>query len=115
MTELKFAPVHLAAIRLATLLACSAFTTWVHADEGGDQTLGVESSVKLPPQARGNPPSWAGKAFRQGVVAVANPYGAEAGAQILEQGGKPSTQRWRLPMRSMSLNRSQPASVAADS
>jgi len=87
MTELKFAPVHLAAIRLATLLACSAFTTWVHADEGGDQTLGVESSVKLPPQARGNPPSWAGKAFRQGVVAVANPYGAEAGAQILEQGG----------------------------
>src|SRR6478735_6843636 len=87
MTELKFAPVHLAAIRLATLLACSAFTTWVHADEGGDQTLGVESSVKLPPQARGNPPSWAGKAFRQGVVTVANPYGAEAGAQILEQGG----------------------------
>src|SRR6478735_1448510 len=87
MTELKFAPVHLAAIRLATLLACSAFTTWVHADDGGDDTLGVVSTVTLPAQAKGSPPSWAGKAFRQGVVAVANPYGAEAGAQILEQGG----------------------------
>jgi len=83
MTELKFAPVHLAAIRLATLLACSAFTTWVHADEGGDQTLGVESSVKLPPQARGNPPSWAGKAFRQGVVAVANPFDRELFENLL--------------------------------
>jgi gamma-glutamyltranspeptidase/glutathione hydrolase len=85
MTESTFAPVRLNAIRLAALLACSAFGG-VHADEG-EQTLGVVSSVPLPPQARGTPPSWAGKAFRQGVVAVANPYGAEAGAQILEQGG----------------------------
>jgi gamma-glutamyltranspeptidase/glutathione hydrolase len=74
------------AIRLAALLACGTFIC-VHADEGGDPTLGVVSSVNLPPQAKGTPPSWAGKAFRQGVVAVANPYGAEAGAQILEQGG----------------------------
>ncbi len=29
----------------------------------------------------------AGKAHRQGVVSVANPYGAEAGAQVLELGG----------------------------
>ena len=29
----------------------------------------------------------AGKAHRQGVVSVANPYGAEAGAQVLERGG----------------------------
>ena len=28
-----------------------------------------------------------GKAFRQGVVSVANPYAVEAGAKILEQGG----------------------------
>ena len=73
------------AVRLAALLACSAFT-WAHAD-GGDETPGVVSSVKLPAQAKGQPPSWAGKAFRQGVVAVANPYGAEAGAKVLEQGG----------------------------
>ena len=56
------------------------------ADEG-DDTLGVVSSVTLPEQARGKPPSWAGKAFQQGVVAVANPHGAAAGAKILEQGG----------------------------
>ena len=51
------------------------------------ETLGVVSSVTLPEQAKGKPPSWAGKAFRQGVVTAANPYGAEAGAKILEQGG----------------------------
>jgi gamma-glutamyltranspeptidase/glutathione hydrolase len=47
----------------------------------------VSSSVVLPPQAKGKPPAWSGRAYRQGVVAVANPYGAEAGAAILEQGG----------------------------
>jgi gamma-glutamyltranspeptidase/glutathione hydrolase len=41
----------------------------------------------MPAQAKGQPPSWAGPAYRQGVVSVANPYGAEAGARILEQGG----------------------------
>jgi gamma-glutamyltranspeptidase/glutathione hydrolase len=57
-----------------------------HADEG-DVTPGVSSSVVLPSQAKGKPPAWSGRAYRQGVVAVANPYGAEAGAAILEQGG----------------------------
>jgi gamma-glutamyltranspeptidase/glutathione hydrolase len=73
---------------LAVALACSACST-VQADEGdaSPQTLGVVSSVVLPAQAQGKPPSWAGQAFRQGVVAVANPYGAEAGAKMLEQGG----------------------------
>ena len=70
---------------LAVLVACS-FVSVVQADEG-DETPGVQSSVTLPAQAKGNPPSWAGKAFRQGVVTAGNPYGAEAGAQILEQGG----------------------------
>ena len=46
------------------------------------ETIGVP-----PGPGNGNAPSWAGKAFRQGVVSVANPYGAEAGAQILEAGG----------------------------
>jgi len=70
---------------VALLLAVGA--SGVAQADGRDETLGVSSSVVLPPQAKGKPPSWAGKAFRQGVVSVANPYGAEAGAKILEQGG----------------------------
>jgi gamma-glutamyltranspeptidase/glutathione hydrolase len=51
-------------------------------------TLGVTPGPTLPAQAQGNgPPSWAGKAYRQGVVTAANPFGAEAGAQVLEAGG----------------------------
>ncbi len=73
-------------ICLAALLALGSFTA-VQADGGDEETLGVARAVVLPEQARGNPPSWAGKAHRQGVVAVANPYGAEAGARVLEQGG----------------------------
>jgi len=73
------------ALRLAVLLACAA-AFGVQADEG-DETIGVVSSVTLPAQAKGQPPSWAGKAFRQGVVTAANPYAAEAGAKMLEAGG----------------------------
>jgi gamma-glutamyltranspeptidase/glutathione hydrolase len=72
-------------LRIATLLACSLVIT-TRADEG-EATIGVVSSVILPAQAKGDLPSWAGKAFRPGVVTAANPYGAEAGAAILEQGG----------------------------
>ncbi|WP_284618626.1 gamma-glutamyltransferase [Aquabacterium humicola] len=75
----------LTAIRCATLIACMAMAP-VHADEG-DETLGVISPVPASTKGKGTPPSWAGKAFRQGVVSVANPYGAEAGAQVLERGG----------------------------
>lgn len=85
MNPTTFIPRGPAAVRLAVLLACSAFTV-AHAD-GGDETPGVVSAVKLPPPAKGKPPAWAGKAFRQGVVSVANPHGAEAGAKVLEQGG----------------------------
>lgn len=45
------------------------------------------TGVSLPATAQGQPPVWSGPAFRQGVVAVANPYAAEAGARILERGG----------------------------
>jgi gamma-glutamyltranspeptidase/glutathione hydrolase len=70
------------------LVAALAFSLGASAQaDGGDATLGLESTVNLPAQAKGSPPPWAGKAFRQGVVSVANPYGAEAGAKILEQGG----------------------------
>jgi gamma-glutamyltranspeptidase/glutathione hydrolase len=68
-----------AALAMAPLLSAQA--------DGGDEPLGVERAVTLPAKAKGNPPAWAGKAFRQGVVAVANPFGAEAGARVLEAGG----------------------------
>ncbi len=85
MSESKFALRRRSHLLIAVLLAFGIGAV-SHADEGAE-TLGVTSSVVLPPQAKGKPPSWAGKAFRQGVVSVANPYGAEAGAKILEQGG----------------------------
>jgi gamma-glutamyltranspeptidase/glutathione hydrolase len=84
MFQPPFAPRHPARVLFAVLLAFGLGAA-AHADEG--DTLGVTSSVTLPPQAKGKPPSWTGKAFRQGVVSVANPHGAEAGAAILEQGG----------------------------
>ena len=76
---------HPSRVLLAVLLAFGV-TGCAHADERF-VTPGVSSSVVLPPQAKGKPPAWSGRAYRQGVVAVANPYGAEAGAAILEQGG----------------------------
>ena len=75
----------LSCIHLVALLACGAFTK-VYADEG-DAPLGIQRAVTLPAQAKGKPPIWAGQAARQGVVSVANPYAAEAGTKILEQGG----------------------------
>ncbi len=85
MSEFKIVSSRRSRMLVAVLLAFGA--SGVAQADGRDETLGVSSSVVLPPQAKGKPPSWAGKAFRQGVVSVANPYGAEAGAQILEQGG----------------------------
>jgi gamma-glutamyltranspeptidase/glutathione hydrolase len=71
-------------IGLAVLLACGA-PGLVHAES--DTGLAVTTGVSLPAKSQGKPPPWSGKAFRQGVVSVANPYAAEAGAKILEQGG----------------------------
>ena len=85
MSDSNIALRHGSRLLVAALLAFGV-AAGAQAD-GRDETLGVSSSVVLPPQAKGKPPSWAGKAFRQGVVSVANPYGAEAGAKILEQGG----------------------------
>jgi gamma-glutamyltranspeptidase/glutathione hydrolase len=56
---------------------------WADSDE---ETPGVPA-LSLPETAHGTPPSWAGKAFRKGVVTVNNPLAAEAGAQALEKGG----------------------------
>jgi gamma-glutamyltranspeptidase/glutathione hydrolase len=62
-------------LRFVTLLLAAAFAwaTPALAHDRGDDTVGV--------------PSTTGKAFRKGVVAAANPHGAEAGAQVLEAGG----------------------------
>jgi gamma-glutamyltranspeptidase/glutathione hydrolase len=51
-----------------------------------ERTPGVPARV-LPDKANGTPPSFSGKAFRKGVVAVSHPLAAEAGAQMLEAGG----------------------------
>jgi gamma-glutamyltranspeptidase/glutathione hydrolase len=85
LTESRPGILHATAVRVAALLACTSLGC-AHVD-GKRETLGVASSVDLPSQAKGNAPSWTGKAHRQGVVSVANPFGAEAGAKILEQGG----------------------------
>jgi gamma-glutamyltranspeptidase / glutathione hydrolase len=67
---------------LAALLLCVA-SSGARADND-DRHDGHHShhghASKPPPQA-------SGPAFRKGIVSVANPYGAEAGAAILERGG----------------------------
>ncbi|MEU2615194.1 gamma-glutamyltransferase [Micromonospora sp. NPDC007271] len=78
----------LGCVLLTCLLVGTSPGSTAIADAGSTyQSLGIQSTVSLPSPAQGNPPPWSGKAFRQGVVAVANPYAAEAGAQILEDGG----------------------------
>jgi gamma-glutamyltranspeptidase / glutathione hydrolase len=75
--------------RLAAALALGfAIATPAHAD-GVFETPGVPPGSTLPPQAKNKGPSfWSGgKAYREGVVAAANPHAAEAGAKILEAGG----------------------------
>jgi gamma-glutamyltranspeptidase/glutathione hydrolase len=56
-----------------------------------EETIGVPPGTTLPPTANApdgaGPPSWTGKAFRQGVVTTSEPLAAEIGAQILEAGG----------------------------
>ena len=69
----------------AMLLACGVAVS-AHADKGVE-TVRLSSSDTLPPQVDIESLSPSGMAFRGGVVSVANPYGAEAGAQILERGG----------------------------
>lgn len=61
---------------LAAALVCGCVGI-AHAEEG-DQTPGLVSNLTLPAKARGTPPPWAGKAFCQGVVAVAKPYAVDA-------------------------------------
>jgi gamma-glutamyltranspeptidase/glutathione hydrolase len=75
------------AVALAALLACSvlqfacAQTASARADaERGQRPHPAHPGHNPPPQA-------SGPAYQGGVVAVANPYAAQAGAKILERGG----------------------------
>lgn len=58
---------------------------------GAEETPGVPEGIELPGTASapawGGPPSWAGRAFTQGVVSTNHRLASEAGARILEQGG----------------------------
>lgn len=68
-----------AGLALAAALACSAVAT-SHA-EGPAAPASRTAAPGLTQPAAGTP------LYRGGVVSVANPYGAEAGARILQQGG----------------------------
>jgi gamma-glutamyltranspeptidase / glutathione hydrolase len=72
-------------VALATLMTCCA---WPLAQADDRENWSGEGSA---PYSRSEPryplSAASGQAFRNGVVAVANPYGAQAGAKILEQGG----------------------------
>jgi gamma-glutamyltranspeptidase/glutathione hydrolase len=83
MSRLAHRPYRSASVALAALLACSTLTL-AYADDGDDRYDDERShrSHNKPP-----PPQASGPAYKKGVVAVANPYGAEAGARILERGG----------------------------
>lgn len=70
--------------RLVLLLAC--YTAGCAQLGSERETPGLVAAAQPGVPERGAPP-WAGRAYRLGVVAAANPYGADAGARILEQGG----------------------------
>lgn len=74
------------ALRLALLAVVALLLAGPLLADPPEETPGV-SGVTLPETAQGQPPSWTGKAFRQGVVAVSHPLAAEAGARILEASG----------------------------
>ncbi|MEO5771768.1 MAG: gamma-glutamyltransferase [Burkholderiaceae bacterium] len=70
-------------IGLAVILACGSVAA-ARADDGDERHEGERQHR---PHLQTPPPQASGMAYRKGVVAVANPYGAEAGARILERGG----------------------------
>jgi gamma-glutamyltranspeptidase / glutathione hydrolase len=66
-----------------TLAAGLAITGCAWADANADRS----SAVAVRPAPGPTSPYPSGPAYRTGVVSVANPYAAEAGARILERGG----------------------------
>src|SRR6266446_2720355 len=85
----RLRPYPLSGVALAFVLALEiAAPSW---GDRPQETPGVPPGTALPGTAQApadtGPPSWTGKAFRQGVVAVSHPLAAEAGARMLENGG----------------------------
>lgn len=74
--------------------ATALLTIWLAGPAWADrpgETVGVPPGTELPPTANApedkGPPSWTGKAFRQGLVATSEPLAAELAARVLENGG----------------------------
>jgi gamma-glutamyltranspeptidase/glutathione hydrolase len=82
MSRFVHRPYRYAHVALAALLACGSLQPAFADSRKGwdDDERGPHAHGKTPPQA-------SGPAYKKGVVAVANPYAAEAGARILERGG----------------------------
>ena len=82
---LSWAPVLVLLLILALIVPVSTL------GKRPQETPGVPPGKVLPEQANApegaGPPSWTGKAFRQGVVSVSTPLAAEVGARILENSG----------------------------
>src|SRR3989442_6477362 len=85
----RLRPYPLSGVALAFVLALEiAAPSW---GDRPQETPGVPPGTALPGTAQApadtGPPSWTGKAFRQGVVAVSHPLAAEAGARVVGKGG----------------------------
>jgi gamma-glutamyltranspeptidase/glutathione hydrolase len=72
-------------VGLAVLLACGTLS--LACADGGDARHEDEPAHKSWKHIKDPPPQASGAAYKKGVVAVANPYGAQAGASMLERGG----------------------------
>jgi gamma-glutamyltranspeptidase/glutathione hydrolase len=74
-------------ITVIAVVFITNFVAWAKPQE----TPGVPPGTQLPltakPPESAGPPSWTGKAFTQGVVAVSTPLAAEVGARVLENHG----------------------------
>ncbi|MFZ7127556.1 MAG: gamma-glutamyltransferase [Desulfobacterales bacterium] len=89
MVNGKYRPI--VAVLCVVALVCLLFGSLSAVSARPPETPGVPPGKVLPDRAKApptaGPPTWAGKAYRQGVVSVSHPLAAEAGARALEKGG----------------------------
>jgi len=76
-----------AVIGVITLGFIADFFAWAKPQETPGVPPGTQFPLTAKPPESAGPPSWTGKAFRQGVVAVSTPLAAEVGAMVLENHG----------------------------
>jgi gamma-glutamyltranspeptidase/glutathione hydrolase len=74
---------------LVTIAAAGAFAAFAHDNHHRITTPGTPPGIQLPPTSETvpPPPAWDGVAYRGGVVSVAHPLAAKAGADVLARGG----------------------------